>query len=75
MGPGVATTEDEPGQILGQALPVLAFLTFIFFPSGFAVLSGIGPTGERSVAVSFCIPLVFLLGGGSCFRPVDAWPL
>jgi NNP family nitrate/nitrite transporter-like MFS transporter len=35
-----------------------------FFPSAFAVLSDIGPAGEKNVAVSFCIPLAFLCGGG-----------
>ncbi len=35
-----------------------------FFPSGFAVLSELVPEGEGALAVSLCIPLAFLLGGG-----------
>ncbi len=35
-----------------------------FFPSGFAVLSTLGPEGNRALAVSLCIPVAFLLGGG-----------
>lgn len=39
-------------------------LAVCFFPSGFTVLSRIGPAGGGNVAVSLCIPLSFLLGGG-----------
>ena len=35
-----------------------------FFPSGFAVLSTLGPEGNGALAVSLCIPVAFLLGGG-----------
>jgi len=35
-----------------------------FFPSGFAVLSGLGTEGEGALVVSLCIPVAFLLGGG-----------
>ena len=35
-----------------------------FFPSGFAVLSALGPDGQGTLAISLCIPVAFLLGGG-----------
>jgi len=35
-----------------------------FFPSGFAVLSGLGPEKKGSLVVSLCIPAAFLTGGG-----------
>lgn len=35
-----------------------------FFPSGFAVLSTLVPEGNGALAVSLCIPVAFLLGGG-----------
>ncbi|MBU0943876.1 MAG: MFS transporter [Proteobacteria bacterium] len=35
-----------------------------FFPSGFAVLSKLGPPEYGNLAVSLCIPFAFLLGGG-----------
>lgn len=35
-----------------------------FFPSAFAVLVAVGPKEEKNVAVSICIPLAFLCGGG-----------
>ena len=35
-----------------------------FFPSGFAVLSTLGPEGKGVLAISLCIPVAFLLGGG-----------
>lgn len=35
-----------------------------FFPSGFTVLSKIGSEEKGPVAISLCIPLAFLLGGG-----------
>ncbi len=35
-----------------------------FFPSGFALLSKLGPPEYGNLAVSLCIPLAFLLGGG-----------
>jgi NNP family nitrate/nitrite transporter-like MFS transporter len=35
-----------------------------FFPSGFALLSAMGPEGRGGVAVSLCIPVAFLTGGG-----------
>ncbi|OGP52911.1 MAG: protein NarK [Deltaproteobacteria bacterium RBG_13_52_11] len=35
-----------------------------FFPAGFAALARIGPSQVRNVAVSFTIPVAFLVGGG-----------
>ncbi len=35
-----------------------------FFPAGFAVLTNLGPPKHGSVAVSLCLPLAFLIGGG-----------
>ncbi len=35
-----------------------------FFPSGFAVLSAMGPENKGSLVVSLCIPAAFLAGGG-----------
>jgi NNP family nitrate/nitrite transporter-like MFS transporter len=51
-------------------LPLLIFIVLqpmvavCFFPSGFAVLSRIGGEQARGVAVSLCVPLAFLIGGG-----------
>ena len=50
--------------------PLLAFvilqpmIAVCFFPSGFAVLSKIGGAEAQGFAVSLCIPLAFLFGGG-----------
>jgi len=35
-----------------------------FFPSGFAVLSAMGPEKKGSLVISLCIPAAFLTGGG-----------
>jgi MFS transporter, NNP family, nitrate/nitrite transporter len=35
-----------------------------FFPAGFTAISRIGPPESRNVAISFTVPLGFLLGGG-----------
>jgi len=50
---------------------VVVFLVFIqgilatcYFPAGFAVLSSIGPSAYRNVAISFTIPIAFVFGGG-----------
>ena len=39
-------------------------LAICFFPAGFAALASIGPASLRSVAVSFVVPVAFLMGGG-----------
>lgn len=36
-----------------------------FFPAGFTAISRIGPSESRNVAISFTVPLGFLLGGGA----------
>jgi NNP family nitrate/nitrite transporter-like MFS transporter len=35
-----------------------------FFPSGFAVLSRLGAKKYGNLAISLCLPLAFLVGGG-----------
>jgi NNP family nitrate/nitrite transporter-like MFS transporter len=39
-------------------------LAVCFFPAGFAAISAIGPVASRNVAVSFVVPLGFLVGAG-----------
>jgi NNP family nitrate/nitrite transporter-like MFS transporter len=39
-------------------------LAICFFPAGFAALANIGPAALRNVAVSFVVPVAFLVGGG-----------
>ena len=36
-----------------------------FFPSAFSVLTRLGRSGEGSLAISLCIPIAFLAGGGA----------
>ncbi len=47
--------------ILAVVQPMVAVC---FFPSAFAVLTDFGPGNEKNVALSICIPLAFLCGGG-----------
>lgn len=53
-----------------EGMPLLAavflqpMIAVCFFPSGFAVLSTIGGRDRGAAAVSFCIPVAFLVGGG-----------
>jgi NNP family nitrate/nitrite transporter-like MFS transporter len=44
---------------------VQAMLAVCFFPAGFAVLSRIGPSNARNLAVSLTVPFAFLFGGGA----------
>ena len=57
------------GVFSGTWLIVIVFLqptlAVCFFPAGFAALSTIGPESSRNVAVSFTVPLAFLIGGGA----------
>jgi len=57
------------GLFTGQPLVVFVVLqpmiAVCFFPSGFAVLSGVGGAEARGLAISLCIPLAFLIGGGA----------
>lgn len=43
---------------------VQAMVSVCFFPSGFAVLSSLGGTGQGGSAVSLCVPMAFIIGGG-----------
>ncbi len=47
--------------LLVVAQPLIAVC---FFPSAFALLSKLGPPEFGNLAVSLCLPLAFLLGGG-----------
>lgn len=44
---------------------VQPMIAVCFFPSGFAVLSKIGGKEAQGSAISLCIPLAFLFGGGA----------
>lgn len=52
------------GWLLTSLVVVQPMVAVCFFPSAFTVLADVGPKGEKNVAVSFCIPLAFLCGGG-----------
>jgi MFS transporter, NNP family, nitrate/nitrite transporter len=52
------------GRLLVFFIILQPMLAVCFFPSGFTVLTGLGPAGHGNAAVSFCIPFAFLLGGG-----------
>ena len=52
------------GWLLVALAVVQPMVAVCFFPSAFAVLGEVGGKGRRGVAVSFCIPLAFLVGGG-----------
>lgn len=53
-----------------QGIPLLVFVVLqpmvavCFFPSAFAVLARLGGKEVKGAAVSLCVPLAFLLGGG-----------
>ena len=60
--------------ILLGALPShwVPFIIFIqpmsavcFFPAAFAALASLGPPKARNIAVSFSVPIAFLMGGGT----------
>lgn len=53
--------EGWPLVVLIVVQPIVAVC---FFPSAFAVLSTVGPEKAGNIAISFCIPLAFLCGGG-----------
>lgn len=52
------------GWLLVVLVVLQPMVAVCFFPSAFTVLADIGPEDNRNVAVSFCIPLAFLIGGG-----------
>ncbi|MBC8208837.1 MAG: MFS transporter [Desulfobulbaceae bacterium] len=43
---------------------VQPLIAVCFFPSGFAILAGIGNSKRGNLTVSLCIPTAFLVGGG-----------
>lgn len=47
--------------VLVVAQPLFAVC---FFPAGFAVLTRLGPSEYGNLAVSLCLPIAFLVGGG-----------
>lgn len=52
------------GSFLLAAVILQPMIAVCFFPSGFAVLSGMGEKGDGAAVISLCIPLAFFLGGG-----------
>lgn len=52
------------GQMLVVLLALQAMVTVCFFPSALALLTSLSIDGRENVAVPFCIPLGFVLGGG-----------
>lgn len=52
------------GWLLTAMVVLQPMVAVCFFPSAFAVLSAVGPKEAKNVAISFCIPLAFLGGGG-----------
>lgn len=44
---------------------VQSILATSFFPAGFAALSRIGPRSIKNLAISFTVPIGFLIGGGA----------
>lgn len=52
------------GYVLLVFVVLQPMLSVCFFPSGFAVLARVGGEKVQGMAVSLCIPLAFLVGGG-----------
>lgn len=52
------------GALLVLMIVVQAMIAVSFFPSGFALLSSLEVGGKNNVAVPFCIPFAFVVGGG-----------
>jgi len=52
------------GWLLVVLVVLQPMVAVCFFPSAFTVLAEVSPTGAGNVAISFCIPLAFLGGGG-----------
>lgn len=52
------------GWLLILLVVIQPMIAVCFFPSAFAVIAAVGPREEKNVAVSLCIPLAFLCGGG-----------
>jgi len=54
-----------PGSWIIMMIFIQPMLSTCFFPAGFAALSKIGPPSIKNVAVSFTVPVGYLLGGGA----------
>lgn len=54
----------EGGTMLITLVILQPLAAVCFFPAGFAVLSGMGHEKHAGLAISFCLPLSFLIGGG-----------
>lgn len=52
------------GWMLVALVVVQPMVAVCFFPSAFAVVAAVGPRDAGNVAISLCIPLAFLGGGG-----------
>jgi len=52
------------GIFLIAIIVIQAMVAVCFFPSGLAVLSSYSVLGRHNVAISFCIPIGFVVGGG-----------
>ncbi len=52
------------GGALFALLVLQAMVSVCFFPSGLAVLSSFSVDGKPNVAIPFCIPIAFVIGGG-----------
>jgi len=52
------------GTFLIAIIVIQAMVAVCFFPSGLAVLSSYSVLGRDNVAISFCIPIGFVIGGG-----------
>lgn len=52
------------GTVLVIFVVLQAMMAVCFFPSGFAILSTIGEQRDQGSAVTFCLPLAFMIGGG-----------
>jgi len=54
-----------PGSWLIACIFLQPMVAVCFFPAGFTAISRIGPAQSRNVAISFTVPLGFILGGGA----------
>ena len=57
------------GVLPSHWVPVIVFIqpmpAVCFFPAAFAALASVGPPKARNIAVSFAVPIGFLMGGGT----------
>lgn len=52
------------GWVLVGLVVIQPMIAVCFFPSAFAIVAKVGPSGEGNIALSLSIPLAFLVGGG-----------